>query len=316
MSFKLRCPIFQGPLFEYIFDIEEPKSKWDAPAKKFYSEIYWVLELFEEYNIVENEDEDEHDDQKHLIDGFEFYKSTPIKSSNGENFSSISMADEKNKYNCEDIWYTLKDNISNQTIYFYGNKNKNAITIKEGLSLNARPVENVKPGVYNYKIVMNKIIEIIYEINKHKPNFRLYVDKKAITGVYDDDNSEYNLKLREKWKNETKKMWERKSELGTFKHQAKHRNKKAKHRNKKADILEWVPDENYNPDDFNPEILNNTTKLTLTRKNLHPLADVITSYIGPLKPKAHFEGGKRKTKKYINSRKTRKINTRASKNKK
>jgi len=300
MSFTLQCPLFQ-----HI--IKKAKSEWDAPTLGWLypfenPELYWVLKLFEKYNIVPNDDEDDEDDEdeekEHLIDDFEFYKTTPIKSSNGNPYASIATADEKNKYNCEDIWYTLKDNVSTQALYFYGNKNKNAITIKEG-TLNNRPFATTEPGVYNYKIVMNKMIEIIYEINKHKPTFKLYVDKKLITGVYDDEKSDYNSKLKKKWKNETKKMWQRKSELGTF-----------IHRNKKANILEWVPDKNYNPDNFNPEILNETTKLTLTRKNLPlPLTDVISSYIGLLEQKTHFKGGKRKTKKYTNSRKTRKNKT-------
>ena len=73
MSFTLRCPIFN-----HI--IKKAKSEWDAPTIGWLypnenPKIYWVLSLFEEYNIVPNDNEDdENEDQEHLIDDLEFYK--------------------------------------------------------------------------------------------------------------------------------------------------------------------------------------------------------------------------------------------------
>jgi hypothetical protein len=59
----------------------------------------------------------------------------------------------------------------------------------------------------------------------------------------------------------------------------------------------WVPNKDFNPDDYDPEIIKQTINDELEKKDTLPeIKSIIDSYVGPLTKKTHF-GGKRKTKK-------------------
>lgn len=273
MAIRLTCPIYEidpDPKFPHV-------KKWLDP--EINTDTYWVYKLFDEYG-------------GELFDETYFHRTAPYK--NGE-------INEKSEYDSEDILYRLEDKDLRQHIDFYGYKNKSGILVTGGLYSNTIPSRYPTLGVYDYKNIMNRIIEIVYEINKHEPKFKLYIEKDAITGLYDDDDSDYNSKLKQKWDNETKQMWENNSLLGTFKPLKKN----------KKQVYEWVPNREFNRDDYDPEIIQETIddefkKLIENKKTLPEIKGIIDSYIGPLTKKTHF-GGKRKTRKMKKTRKTKKI---------
>jgi hypothetical protein len=245
MTIRLYCPIYEN-----VSDVPDDLEEW--VNSDINRDIYWVYKLFQEH-------------AEELFDET-YFDITVAQRKNGEMY-------EKSRYNSEDILYRLEDSDSNEFIDFYGYKNKSGILVTRHLT--RQLTRKLLSNANNYKNIMNKLIEIVYEINIHEPNFKLYIEKAAFREL-------------------NKQVWEIVSIRGSFQPLTVNRKK----------LYVWVPNKDFNPDDYDPEIIKQTINDELEKKDTLPeIKSIIDSYIGPLTKKTHF-GGKRKTRKM---RKTKKI---------
>jgi hypothetical protein len=249
MIIRLYCPIYEN-----VSDVPDLEEWVNSDIN---TNTYWVYKLFQEY------------DEEELFDET-YFDITVAQRKNGEMY-------EKSVYNSEDILYRLEDSDSNEFIDFYGYKNKSGILVTRHLT--RKLTRKLLSNADNYKNIMNKLIEIVYVINTHEPNFKLYIEKSAFREL-------------------NKQMWENVSIRGSFQPLTINRKK----------LYEWVPNKDFNSYDYGPVIIRKTIDKTFKEleqndKTLPEIKSIIDSYIGPLTKKRHF-GGKRKTRK---TKKTKKM---------
>jgi hypothetical protein len=236
---RLYCPIYEN--------VSDDPEEW--VNSDINTDIYWVYKVFEEH-------------AEELFDET-YFDITVAQRKNGEMY-------EKSLYNSEDILYRLEDSDSNEFIDFYGYKDKSGILVTRHLT--RRLTRKLLSNANNYKNIMNKLIEIVYEINTHEPNFKLYIEKSAFREL-------------------NKQMWENVSIRGSFQPLTIKRKK----------LYIWVPNKDFNSYDYGPVSIRKTIEQTFKEleqndKTVPEIDNIVNSYIGPLTKKTHF-GGKRKMRK-------------------